>query len=85
MAATDIDLIEMRDSAVACGDGDIFELDVHIVFGCIAKIGRISVWLSRVIVNLRKKKLGCVPSSNFPRYTCPEVISSVTTWPCECY
>lgn len=23
-----------------------------------------------------------LPSSNFPRYTCPEVSSNVTTWPC---
>lgn len=22
------------------------------------------------------------PSSSLPRYTCPDVISSVTTWPC---
>lgn len=33
MASSDIDLIEMTDSAVARSDGDVFELDVHVVFG----------------------------------------------------
>lgn len=33
MTATDIDLVEVRDSAVARGDGDVLELDVHVVFG----------------------------------------------------
>lgn len=32
--AADIDLVEMGDTAVASGDGDVFELDVHVVFGC---------------------------------------------------
>lgn len=34
MAATDVDLVEVGDSAVAGGDGDVLELDVHVVFGC---------------------------------------------------
>lgn len=33
MASPNIDLIEMADSAIARGDGDVFELDVHVVFG----------------------------------------------------
>lgn len=33
MAAADVDLIKMADSAVARGHGDVFELDVHVVFG----------------------------------------------------
>lgn len=30
----DVDLFEMRDAAVAGGDGDVFQLDIHVVFGC---------------------------------------------------
>ena len=30
----DVDLVEMRDAAVARGYGYVFELDVHVVFGC---------------------------------------------------
>lgn len=33
VASPDIDLIEMADSAIARGDGDVFQLDVHVVFG----------------------------------------------------
>jgi hypothetical protein len=33
MAATDIDLVEVGDAAITGGDGDVFELDVHVVFG----------------------------------------------------
>ena len=33
MAAADVDLIQMTDSAVARGDGDVLELDIHVVFG----------------------------------------------------
>lgn len=33
MAAPNVDLIKMTDSAVARRHGDVFELDVHIVFG----------------------------------------------------
>lgn len=34
MATADVDLVQVGDTAVACGDGDILELDVHVVFGC---------------------------------------------------
>ena len=34
MATPDVDLIEMGDAAVACGNGDVLQLDVHIVFDC---------------------------------------------------
>lgn len=34
VAATDVDLVEMRDAAVAGGDGDVLELDVHVVLSC---------------------------------------------------
>lgn len=33
MATPDIDLVEMRDSSVARGDSDVFQLDVHIILG----------------------------------------------------
>lgn len=33
MTAPNINLIEMRYTAIARGDGDILELDVHVVFG----------------------------------------------------
>lgn len=36
MATTNVDLVEMRNSAVAGGDGYVLELDVHVVFGCLA-------------------------------------------------
>ena len=38
MAASNVDLVEMADPAVARGDGDVFELDVHVVFGCVGRI-----------------------------------------------
>lgn len=31
MAPADVNLVEMRDAAVAGSHGDIFELDVHII------------------------------------------------------
>lgn len=34
VGAADVDLVEMGDAAVAGGDGYVFELDVHVVFGC---------------------------------------------------
>jgi len=33
VAAADVDLVEVGDAAVACRHGDVFELDVHVVFG----------------------------------------------------
>ena len=33
VAATNVDLIKMRDTAVASGDGNILELNVHVVLG----------------------------------------------------
>lgn len=33
MRAADVDLVEMADTAVARGNSDVFELDVHVVFG----------------------------------------------------
>jgi hypothetical protein len=33
MTAADVDLVEMRDTAVASGDSNILELDVHVVLG----------------------------------------------------
>lgn len=32
VAASNVDLFEVGDAAVAGGDGDVFELDVHVVF-----------------------------------------------------
>lgn len=34
MAAANVYLVEMGDSAIASGDGDVLELDVHVVLGC---------------------------------------------------
>lgn len=34
MTPSDVDLIKMTDSAVSRRNGDVFELDVHIIFGC---------------------------------------------------
>lgn len=36
MASPNVHLVEMRDAAVARRDGDILELNVHIIFGCYA-------------------------------------------------
>lgn len=33
MGAADVDLVEMADATITSGDGDIFELYVHVVFG----------------------------------------------------
>lgn len=38
MAAANVDLLEMADTSVACGDGDVLELDVHVVFGCFGEV-----------------------------------------------
>lgn len=35
VAAADVDLLEMADTSVTGGDGDILELDVHVVLGCL--------------------------------------------------
>lgn len=35
MASTDVDLIQMTDSAVTRRHGDVFELYVHVVLGCV--------------------------------------------------
>lgn len=32
--SSDVDLVEMGNAAVAGGDGDVLELDVHVVLGC---------------------------------------------------
>jgi hypothetical protein len=34
MAAANVDLIEMRHSAVAGSHCDVFKLHIHVVFGC---------------------------------------------------
>lgn len=33
MTSPDVDLIEMGDTAVASGNSDIFQLDIHVVLG----------------------------------------------------
>lgn len=33
MTAADVDLVKMGDAPIAGGDGDVLELDVHVVFG----------------------------------------------------
>ena len=47
MTPPNIDLIEMADSSVAGGDGYVFELDVHVVFGY--AVGAIGVSLDTSI------------------------------------
>jgi hypothetical protein len=34
VGAADVDLVEMRDAAIAGGDGDVLELDIHVVLSC---------------------------------------------------
>jgi hypothetical protein len=74
MRAPNIDLVEMADTAIARSDRDILELNVHIVLSCSAPYVSAWVWFCE-----RENR----PSSSLPRYTWPEVISRVTTWPCE--
>jgi N-dimethylarginine dimethylaminohydrolase len=64
MAAADVDLVEMRDAAVARGHGDVLELDIHIILGCegerdtISKLG--------VLERLGKGAVSDAPSRSFP-------------------
>lgn len=46
VGAPDVDLVEVGDAAVAGGDGDVLELDVHVVLGC---AGNVSWKLSRMM------------------------------------
>lgn len=46
MGTPDVDLVEVGDAAVAGGDGDVLELDVHVVLGC----ARVSQRFGKVIV-----------------------------------
>lgn len=34
VAAANVDLVEMGDTAIASSDGDVLELNVHVVLGC---------------------------------------------------
>jgi hypothetical protein len=34
VASTDIDLLQMRHTAIACSHCDVLELHIHVVFGC---------------------------------------------------
>lgn len=84
MAPPDIDLIEMANPAISRGDGDIFELYVHVVLGYSIDTEIVSM-VSNILYQLRRisdmKLLGVdEPSINLPRYTWPDVISSVITW-----
>ena len=58
MRATDVDLFEVGDTAVASSHGDIFELDVHVILGCGSQYMQV-VFIWRRILH--------VPSSNRPR------------------
>lgn len=86
MAPPDIDLIEMANPPISRGDGDVFELYVHVVLGY-----SVDTESSVLCPNPEptKKYFGCgiarggserEPSINLPRYTWPDVISSVITW-----
>ena len=65
MTSADVNLVKVGYSAVSCGGGDVFELDVHVVFG----------WSNKSATSMTEKMrngrrlLGDLPSSNFPRYT----------------
>lgn len=79
VAAADIDLFEMADTPVARGDRDVFELYVHVVFGCNVSP---SVRQFGFLIILHRGRGGSAPSISLPRYVWPEVISRVTMWPC---
>lgn len=69
MTPPDIDLVEMRNTAVAGGHGDVFELDVHVVLGCFIVS---CVFKGRTVVGLAwLDRFGTggvdVPSKSFPR------------------
>lgn len=34
VAAANVDLVEMGDTAIASGDSDVLELNVHVILGC---------------------------------------------------
>lgn len=40
MTAPDVNLFEMADAPVAGCDGDVLELDVHVVLGCLEEKGK---------------------------------------------
>ena len=84
MASSYVDLVQMADSTIARGNSNVFELNVHIVFGCagdrsqstVPGVGR----TTEMRPKLRLRKGSDVPSMSLPLYTWPDVISSVTTW-----
>lgn len=49
MATADVNLLEMADAPVARCDGDVFELDVHVI------LGYIDQRVATVSISLRKK------------------------------
>lgn len=46
VGTSDVDLVEVGDAAVAGGDGDVLELDVHVVLGCLRILARVLVEFS---------------------------------------
>lgn len=82
MRTPDVDLVEMAHPPIARGDGDVLELNVHVVFGCNAhgsgqRLPQIYAPRGNAVWGICEHE----PSRSLPRYTWPEVISRVTTWP----
>lgn len=86
MGAADVHLVEMRHAPVAGRDGDVLELDVHVIFGCVSW-SALALELqgpgNRGWAGKQRGKGRNLPSRSLPRYVWPDVISSVTIWPCE--
>lgn len=60
----------MADTAVARSHGDVFELNVHVVFGCLKD--------RAVSACAEYEERMNEPSNSRPRYTWPDVISMET-------
>lgn len=57
MAASNVDLIQMGDSTIACGYRDILELDIHVIFGCIQRY----LFVSNTLDGGRLRRLSTEP------------------------
>lgn len=68
----------MAHTAVARSNRDIFELHVHVVFRCVSNM---SAFSTKRFGRGGRRSGKDEPSRSLPRYTWPDVISRVTTWP----
>ena len=74
VAAPDVNLFQVADTAVARRHGDVLELDVHVVLGC---PGRGFVSMADHEEESRGGGGGSLPSISLPRYVVPESSSRV--------